>query len=101
MKYFRRTTSAVAGNGRGSTINEHSPAKHNECRLGQRPGHHDQVPAKNNERRRGHRPKHHDELPTTHNSPTHTHGPRDMPRWGAVSSLQKFALEGGFGRIFI
>jgi hypothetical protein len=49
MKYIRRTTSAAAGNGLGTTINEHSPAMHNERRRGQWPGHHDQVPATHNE----------------------------------------------------
>jgi hypothetical protein len=56
MEYLRRTTSAAAGNGLDTTINEHSPAMRNERRRGQRPGHHDQVPAAHNERRRGQRP---------------------------------------------
>ena len=45
MKYLRRTTSAAAGNGLGTTINEHSPAMYNERGCGKRPGHHDQVSA--------------------------------------------------------
>jgi hypothetical protein len=40
----------------GTTINEHSPAMHNECHRGHRHGHHDQVRATRNERRRGQRP---------------------------------------------
>jgi hypothetical protein len=56
MKYFRRTTSAAAGNGLGTTINEHSPAMHNKRRRGQRLGYRDQVPAMHNKRRRGQRP---------------------------------------------
>jgi hypothetical protein len=56
IKYLRRTTSAAAGNGLGTTINEHSPAMHNERRRGQRPGHRDQVPVTHNKRRRKQRP---------------------------------------------
>ena len=56
MKYLRRTTSAAAGNGLGTTINVHSPAMHNERRRGKRPGHHDQVLETHYERRRGQLP---------------------------------------------
>jgi hypothetical protein len=56
MKYLRRTTSATAGNGLGTTANEHSPAMHNERRRGKRPGHHDQVLETHYERRRGQLP---------------------------------------------
>jgi hypothetical protein len=56
MKYLLRATSAAAGNGLSTTINEHSPAMHDERRRGQRPGHYDQVPATHNERRREQRP---------------------------------------------
>jgi hypothetical protein len=56
IKYLRRTTSAAAVNGLGNTLNEHSPAMHNEARRGQRPEHHDQVSAMHNERRHGQRP---------------------------------------------
>jgi hypothetical protein len=56
MKYIRCTTSAAAGNGLGITINENSPAMHNERRREQRPGYHAQLPATHNERRRGQRP---------------------------------------------
>jgi hypothetical protein len=49
MMYIRRTTCAAAGNGLGTTINEQSPAMHNERRRGQTPGHHDQVLATHNE----------------------------------------------------
>jgi hypothetical protein len=34
IKYFRRTTSAAADNGLGTTINELSPAMYNERRRG-------------------------------------------------------------------
>jgi hypothetical protein len=50
MKYLRRTTSAAAGNGLGTTINEHSSAMDNERRLGQRPRHHNQESATHNKR---------------------------------------------------
>ena len=56
MKYLRRTTTAAAGSGLGTTINEHSPAMLNERRRGKWPGNHDQVSATHNERRRGQRP---------------------------------------------
>jgi hypothetical protein len=39
IKYLRRTTYAAAGNGLGITINEYSPAMHNERLRGQRPWH--------------------------------------------------------------
>jgi hypothetical protein len=64
-KYLRRTTSAAAGNGLGTTINEHSPAMRNERRRGQLPGHHDQVPATHNEGHRGRAERNNQVLTTT------------------------------------
>jgi len=53
MKYLRCTTSAAAGNGLGTAINEYVLAMYNERGRGQWPGHHDHVPATHNERCRG------------------------------------------------